>query len=206
MQYLVANHTLNTQSENTTMTAAIETRKESAIQTWTLDASHSNVEFAVKHLMIANVKGRFADVAGTITAGADDPANVGVDVTIGVSSIDTRQEQRDAHLRSPDFFDADQWPAMQFTGKRTEGDTSGEFKLIGDLTIRDVTREVTLEVTNEGSTMDPWGNSRMGFSAKGKIDRRDFGLTWNQALEAGGFVVGDEIKIAIDAEFTAQPQ
>ena len=188
------------------MTAAIETRKESAIQTWTLDASHSNVEFAVKHLMIANVKGRFADVAGTITADADDPANVGVDVTIGVSSIDTRQEQRDAHLRSPDFFDADQWPAMQFTGKRTEGDTSGEFKLIGDLTIRDVTREVTLDVTNEGSTMDPWGNSRMGFSAKGKIDRRDFGLTWNQALEAGGFVVGDEIKIAIDAEFTAQPQ
>ena len=188
------------------MTTALETAPVNGIQTWAIDPTHSNVEFAVKHLMIANVKGRFADVAGTLTADTDDPTNVGVDVTIGVSSIDTRQEQRDAHLRSPDFFNADEWPTMQFVGKRTTGDTSGEFKLIGDLTIRDVTREVALDVTNEGSTIDPWGNARMGFSAKGKIDRRDYGLTWNQALEAGGFVVGDEIKISIDVEFTAKPQ
>jgi polyisoprenoid-binding protein YceI len=185
------------------MTAAVETTTETGLQTWTLDSSHSNVEFAVKHLMIANVKGRFADVAGTLTTDANDPTNVTLDVTIGVESIDTRQSQRDAHLRSPDFFNVEQWPTMKFTGKSTKGDTSGEFKLIGDLTIRDVTREVTLDVTNEGSTTDPWGNARMGFSARGKIDRRDFGLTWNQALEAGGFVVGDEIRISIDAEFTA---
>jgi polyisoprenoid-binding protein YceI len=92
---------------------------------------------------------------------------------------------------------------MTFVGKSTRGDTGGEFKLIGDLTIRDTTKEVTLDVTNEGSTTDPWGNSRMGFSARGKVDRREFGLTWNQALEAGGFVVGDEIRISIDVEFTA---
>jgi polyisoprenoid-binding protein YceI len=183
------------------MTTALEPRVESTVQTWTLDAAHSNVEFAVKHLMIANVKGRFADVAGILTTDANDPTNVSLDVTIGVDSIDTRQQQRDAHLRSPDFFNADEWPTIRFSGKSTQGDTSGEFKLIGDLTIRDTTREVTLDVTNEGSTKDPWGNSRIGFSARGKIDRREFGLTWNQALEAGGVVVGDEIRIQIDAEF-----
>jgi polyisoprenoid-binding protein YceI len=185
------------------MTAAVETRTETGLQTWSLDAAHSNVEFAVKHLMIANVKGRFGDVAGTLTTDADDPTNVSLNVTLGVASIDTRQEQRDAHLRSPDFFNAEQWPTMTFVGKSTRGDTSSEFKLIGDLTIRDTTKEVTLDVTNEGSTTDPWGNSRMGFSARGKVDRREFGLTWNQALEAGGFVVGDEIRISIDVEFTA---
>jgi polyisoprenoid-binding protein YceI len=185
------------------MTAAAETRTGTAVQTWVIDASHSNVEFAVKHLMIANVKGRFDDVSGTLTTDADDPTNVSLDVTVGVSSIDTRQSQRDAHLRSPDFFDAEKWPTIRFVGKSIEGDSTGDFKLIGDLTIRDQTREVTLDVTNEGATTDPWGNSRLGFSARGKIDRRDFGLTWNQALEAGGFVVGDEVKIAIDVEFTA---
>ena len=185
------------------MTAAVETSIANGLQTWTLDAAHSNVEFAVKHLMIANVKGRFGDVAGSLTVNPDDPRSVDLDVEIGVTSIDTRQEQRDAHLRSPDFFDALKWPTIRFAGKRTEGDTSGEFKLIGDLTIRDTTREVTLDVTNEGSASDPWGNSRVGFSARGKIDRREFGLTWNQVLEAGGFVVGDDIRISIDAEFTA---
>jgi len=185
------------------MTAAVETRTQDAVQTWNLDAAHSNVEFAVKHLMIANVKGRFGDVAGTLKTDAEDPTNVSLDVTLGVASIDTRQEQRDAHLRSADFFDAESWPTIRFVGKSTKGDTAGEFKLIGDLTIRDTTREVVLDVTNEGSTTDPWGNSRVGFSARGKIDRRAFGLTWNQALEAGGFVVGDEIRISIDAEFTA---
>jgi polyisoprenoid-binding protein YceI len=171
--------------------------------TWQLDAAHTSVEFAVRHLMISTVKGRFGDVSGTLTGSLDDPRSVSADITIGVESIDTRQGQRDAHLRSPDFFDALKWPTIRFNGNRIEGDVNGDFSLVGDLTIRDVTREVKLDVTNEGRVKDPWGSSRIGFSAKTKIDRRDFGLTWNQALETGGIVVGDEIKISVDAEFTA---
>lgn len=171
--------------------------------TWQIDASHSGVEFAVKHLMIAKVKGHFSDVSGTLTGDLSEPESFGLDVKLGVSSIDTRQEQRDAHLRSPDFFDAEKYPTMEFKGTRIDGDVSDEFKLYGDLTIRDVTKEIVLDVTNEGSVTDPWGNPRIGFSAKSKIDRRDFGLTWNQAIEAGGVVVGDEIKISVDVEFTA---
>lgn len=170
---------------------------------WNLDAAHTSVEFAVKHLMISTVKGRFADVSGTLTGTLDDPRSVSADVSIAVDSIDTRQQQRDAHLRSPDFFDAAKWPAIRFVANRAEGDLNGEFIMYGNLTIRDVTREIALNVRNEGAITDPWGNSRIGFSAKGKIDRRDFGLTWNQALEAGGVVVGDEIRISVDAEFTA---
>ena len=171
--------------------------------TWQLDPAHTSVEFAVKHLMISTVKGRFGDVSGTLKGKLEDPTNASAEVDIVVESIDTRQAQRDAHLRSADFFDAIKWPTIRFVSKRVEGDVNGEFALIGDLTIRDVTREIKLDVTNEGAVKDPWGNSRIGFSAKGKVDRRDFGLTYNQALEAGGFVVGDEIRISIDAEFTA---
>ena len=187
-----------------TTTTAATTKPTEKITTWQLDPAHSNVEFAVKHLMIATVKGRFGDVTGTLTGNLAEPERFSLDVSVATDSIDTRQPQRDAHLKSADFFDAEQWPSIRFVGKRIEGDTADEFSLIGDLSIRDVTREIKLEVTNEGTVTDPWGNSRVGFSAKGKIDRRDFGLTWNQALEAGGFVVGDEIKISVDAEFTAQ--
>jgi polyisoprenoid-binding protein YceI len=185
------------------MTAVLETTSISPAKTLVLNAAHSTVEFAVMHLMISNVKGRFGDLSATVSANADSPAGFDLDVTINVESIDSRQEQRDAQLRSPDFFDAAKWPSIRFTGKRIEGSVSDEFRLTGDLTIRDVTREITLEVTNEGQTTDPWGNERMGFSARGKIDRREFGLTWNQVLEAGGFVVGDDIRISIDVEFTA---
>jgi polyisoprenoid-binding protein YceI len=184
------------------MTTAIQ--PETATTTWAIDPAHSNIEFAVKHLMIATVKGRFGDMTGTLKGNLDQPERFDLDVSIAVESIDTRQAQRDAHLRSADFFDAERWPTIHFVGKRIEGDVNGEFDLIGDLSIRDVTREVRLDVTNEGAAKDPWGNSRIGFSARGKIDRREFGLTWNQALETGGFVVGDEIRISIDAEFTAQ--
>ncbi|HEY0243129.1 MAG TPA: YceI family protein [Gemmatimonadaceae bacterium] len=184
------------------MTTALEPITATAT-TWLLDTSHTNVEFAVKHLMIATVKGRFADVTGKLTGSFDDPSNFQLEVNIATESVDTRQAQRDAHLRSSDFFDAGKWPAITFTGKRIVGDTSNEFTLIGDITIRDVTREIALDVANEGSVRDPWGNERIGFSARARLDRRDFGLLYNQALEAGGFVVGDEIKISIDAEFTA---
>ena len=171
--------------------------------TWQLDPSHTSVEFAVKHLMISTVKGRFGEVSGTIKGSLDDTSRFNLEVVIPVESIDTRQSQRDAHLRSPDFFDAENYPVIRFVGKRIKGDVESEFSLIGDITIKDVTREIELNVTNEGRVRDPWGLDRVGFSAKGKLDRRDFGLLYNQALETGGFVVGDEIKISIDTEFTA---
>jgi polyisoprenoid-binding protein YceI len=170
---------------------------------WQLDPAHSSVEFGVRHLMISTVKGRFGDIAGQISIDPENIESPTVDVTIQTASIDTRQEQRDAHLRSADFFDAEKWPTITFKGNRIEGDADSEFKLFGNLTIRGVTRPIVLSVTKEGEGSDPWGGVRAAFSAKGKIDRRDFGLTWNQALEKGGFVVGDEIKISLDAEFTA---
>jgi polyisoprenoid-binding protein YceI len=180
-----------------------ETAVKSAVKTWKIDSTHTGVEFAVKHLMISNVKGHFSDVAGELSGNIDEPENFGLEVTIGTASVDTRQAQRDAHLRSPDFFDAEKYPSIVFKGKRIDGDTASEFRLYGDLTIRDVTKEIVLTVTNEGAVVDPWGGQRIGFSAKGKVDRREFGLTYNQALEAGGWVVGDEIKISVDVEFTA---
>jgi polyisoprenoid-binding protein YceI len=153
--------------------------------------------------MISTVKGRFGDVTGAITGDINNPESFELNVDIDVSSIDTRQGQRDAHLRSADFFDAEQFPTIRFVGKKIVGDVDNDFRLVGELTIRDVTRDIVLDVTNEGSVKDPWGNDRIGFSAKTRIDRREYGLTYNQALEAGGFVVGDEIRISIDAEFTA---
>jgi polyisoprenoid-binding protein YceI len=155
--------------------------------------------------MISSVKGAFGDVQGTVWVDESDPSRVLVDITIQVSSIDTRQQQRDAHLRSSDFFDAARFPTITFRSRVVDGDYhDSEFRLRGDLTIRDVTREVVLVVSNEGRLIDPWGAERAGFSAQGKIDRTDFGLTWNQALEAGGFVVGNEVKISIEVELIRQ--
>jgi polyisoprenoid-binding protein YceI len=174
------------------------------ITTWTVDAAHSNVEFAVKHLMISTVKGRFGDVKGTVTHNESNPAQSKVEIEVGIASIDTRTEQRDAHLRSPDFFDAERYPTMRFTSKRIEGNIDGEFKLIGDLTIRDVTREVALNAEFHGREKDPWGGERMGFEATGKINRKDFGLNWNQVLESGGWLVGEDIKLSIEVELVKQ--
>lgn len=170
---------------------------------WQLDPVHSSVDFAVRHLMIASVKGSFDELAGSITIDPENASTPSVDVTIQAASVNTRQGQRDGHLRSADFFDVEKWPTLTFRGGRIEGDIDADFKLYGDLTIRDVTRPVVLEVTKEGEGSDPWGNFRAGFSATTKIDRRDFGLTYNQALETGGVLVGDEIKISIDVQFTA---
>jgi polyisoprenoid-binding protein YceI len=169
--------------------------------TWTIDPAHTDVEFAVKHLMISTVKGRFADVKGTaITPDHGEPR---IDVTIGTASIDTRQEQRDAHLRSGDFFDVEKFPEMRFVGTSAERTKDG-WKVTGDLTIKGITKPVTLDVTEEGTAKDPWGNERMGVSASTRIDRRDYGLTWNAALEAGGWLVGDEIRISVNAELIKQ--
>jgi polyisoprenoid-binding protein YceI len=180
----------------TTVTAPAQTR-------WTIDPAHSNVEFAVRHLMISTVRGRFADVQGTVTLDPVDLSTAAVDVTIGAASIDTRMSQRDDHLRSADFFDVAQHPTLTFKSRRAavQGD---QVTLTGDLTIRGVTREVVLAVTAEGEQADPWGGTRRGFVATGKIKRSDFGLTWNQALEAGGVAVGDEVKITIDAQLVQQ--
>ncbi len=172
--------------------------------TWQIDASHSAAEFAVKHLMIATVKGRFADVKGTVIVDAAEPKTARVDVTIAVASIDTRDEKRDAHLRSADFFDVERFPVITFKGKRVDGPLDGEFKLVGDLTIRDVTREVTLNVESAGQATDPWGGQRAGYAATTKINRKDFGLVWNVALETGGVLVGDDIKISLDVELVKQ--
>jgi polyisoprenoid-binding protein YceI len=167
---------------------------------WQIDAAHTHVEFAVKHLMISTVKGRFGDVSGTVVTGSDGYADAEIRLTIGAASIDTRQEQRDAHLRSADFFDVETYPTLTFVSRRVTPRPDGSLQVAGDLTIRDTTREVVLVVTPEGTTRDPWGGERAGFSAAAKINRRDFGLTWNQALETGGVVVGEEVRITIDAE------
>jgi polyisoprenoid-binding protein YceI len=171
--------------------------------TWTLDPAHTLVEFAVKHMMITTVKGRLADVRGTILIDPVTPAASTVEVELGAASIDTRSEQRDGHLRSPDFLDAERFPAILFRSRRVEGAEprdGSRFRLVGDLTIRGVTREIALDATFDGRGRDPWGGERVSFSAAGAIDRREFGLVWNQALESGGLLVGTEVKINVEAQ------
>lgn len=187
--------------ETTTMTTA--TTPTATTTTWTIDASHSAAEFSAKHMMITTVKGRIADVRGTITL---DEANLGkssVAVELAAASIDTRSEQRDAHLRSADFLDADRFPTITFRSRRIEGAELSEgdsFRVIGDLTIHGVTREVALDAAYEGRGRDPWGGERVSFSATTKIDRREFGLTWNAALEAGGVLVSNDIRIQLEVQ------
>ena len=178
-----------------TATQTIET-----MQPWQIDASHTNVQFSVRHLMISTVRGTFTEVTGTIGSDPADSNATDVRVTIPVASIQTRDQKRDAHLLSPDFFDVANYPEITFIGKRVEGDVTHEFKLIGDLTIRGTTKEFVLDVTNEGITSDPWGNDRMGFSGTGKLNRTAYGLNWNAVLETGGFVVGEDVKLSIDVE------
>ena len=175
--------------------------REAGVTIWTIDAAHTSVEFAVKHLMIATVKGRFGDVEGTLTVQGDDASTAKVEATIDTRSIDTRSEQRDTHLRSADFFDVEKHPKILFRSTKVERTGKSTLKLTGDITIRGVTKPISLDVTEEGRAKDPWGGERAVFSATGKLRRGDFGLTWNQALEAGGVLVGDDIKLAIDVEF-----
>jgi polyisoprenoid-binding protein YceI len=171
--------------------------------TWTIDPSHSTIEFVAKHMMITTVKGRFTEFTGTIVADEEHFADSTVEATMQAASLDTRSEQRDAHLRSPDFLDVERYPEVTFRSTGLRG-TKDSFELTGDLTIRDVTRPITLDVTFEGEGKDPWGGTRASFSAKGKFDRRDFGLTWNVALETGGILVSNEVKINIEAQVVAQ--
>jgi polyisoprenoid-binding protein YceI len=167
---------------------------------WLIDATHTDIEFSVRHLMISNVKGRFSGISGTIDFDPAHPELLVVDVAIPVATIDTHNEQRDGHLRTNDFFAAEQFPNITFKSDRLEGDIKSQFKLSGDLTIRGVTKPVTFDVTAEGSGDDPWGNERLGFSATAEINRMDFGVQYNAALEAGGVVVGEKVKIAVNVE------
>ena len=182
------------------MTATVQTAPVAGTKTaWKLDPSHTSVEFSAKHLMITTVKGRITDIEGIIYTDEKDLKNSSVEATLKAVSLDTRTDQRDQHLRSADFLDVEKFPEIRFRSTRIQGNKQS-FKLTGDLTIRDVTKPITLDVEFEGETKDPWGGQRLGFSANGKIDRREFGLTWNQALEAGGVVVGNDIKINLEVQ------
>jgi polyisoprenoid-binding protein YceI len=167
--------------------------------TWNIDSSHSGVHFSVRHMVVSKVRGRFAKYTGTVHLD-DDLAKSRVEVTIDAASIDTGTADRDTHLRSPDFFDVEKFPSLTFRSTRVERIDEQKFRLVGDLTIRDVTREVVLEATYGGRSKDPWGNERAGFEAKTSLDRKDFGLTWNQLLEVGGVLVGDRVDLEIEVE------
>jgi polyisoprenoid-binding protein YceI len=177
---------------------------DAGTRTWVLDPAHTVVEFAVKHMMIATVRGNFGQVEGTLRLDERDPSRSTVEAKIDVASIDTRQSQRDEHLRSADFFDVANHPTMEFRSRRVEQVSKDRYRVTGDLTIRGETREVELDVTEGGRIRDPWGADRIAFSAEGKIDRTEFGLKWNQALEAGGVVVSNEVRISIEAQAVAE--
>jgi polyisoprenoid-binding protein YceI len=188
------------------MSATLHANTETATPTtqeWSIDPSHTRVGFSVKHLMISNVKGRFPNVRGIIRL---DPASSlpQVDVSIDASSITTGDPKRDAHLRSADFLDAEHHPTIEFRAGRMMGDPDTKFTLTGELTIRGVTRPATLNVVSEGQVTDPWGNVKAGFTATTSINRKDFGLEWNVALEAGGVVVGEDVQITIETELVRQ--
>lgn len=167
--------------------------------TWQIDPAHSLVEFSVRHMMVSTVKGRFTGVSGTIVAHDVDHQLSSAEITIDASSIATGDANRDAHLRSADFLDAEQFPNITFTSKRIEG-ARDEFTLVGDLTLHGVTREVSLDVMFNGEGTNPYGKRVAGFSAEGKLNRKDWGLNWNVALEAGGVLVSDQLKVSVEIQ------
>jgi polyisoprenoid-binding protein YceI len=192
-----------TTTEITPITRIVDGTEVPTPGAYGLDASHSHVGFSVRHLMVSKTKGRFADVSGTIHI-ADDPLASSVEVEIPVASIDTRDETRDGHLRSADFFDADNHPTLRYRSTKVTAAGGDRWTVDGELTVRGVTQPVQLEVTFEGGAKDPWGNSKIGFTARGELDREAFGLTWNQALETGGVLVGKTVRLEIDAEAVRQ--
>ena len=171
---------------------------------WKIDSAHSEVIFSVRHMMISTVRGRFNTVNGTVEFDEVTPGNSSVNVEIDASSIDTREQQRDDHLRSPDFLDVANYPTITFVSKRVEAVDENHGKIVGDLTIHGVTKEVVLETEYAGQAKSPWGTTSAGFSAKTKINRKDFGLGWNATLETGGVLVGEEIKVDIEMEIVKE--
>jgi polyisoprenoid-binding protein YceI len=182
---------------STTLTAP-----QTTTTTWNLDPVHSVAEFKIKHMMISNVKGQFTGITGVLTLDENDIAGSRVEATVNASTINTREAQRDTHLKSADFLGVEQFPTLSFRSTQVKRTGDDELAVTGDLTIHGVTRQVTFQV--EGPTAagkDPWGNTRIGLSATTKINRKDFGLTWNAALETGGILVGEDVTITLDLEF-----
>ena len=186
----------------TALSTTLETPIPGSTEVWSLDPSHTQVGFAVKHLMISNVKGRFREAAGTVRL--NEKSGAEIDIAIQAGSITTQDEKRDAHLRSADFLHADEFPEIRFTGGRIEGKLDAKFSVHGNIEIRGVKKPVTLYVINQGGLIDPWGNARIGYIATATISRKDFGLEWNMALEAGGVLVGDDVRITIETELVRQ--
>jgi polyisoprenoid-binding protein YceI len=186
-----------------TTTPSTSLRNAPAAGSYALDQSHSQVSFSARHLMVTKVRGRFPVTAGHLEI-AEDPTQSSVEATIDVSAVDSGDPKRDEHLRSADFFDAEQYPTATFRSTRVHDRGDGEFTLEGELTFRDSTRPVTLQGEYLGSQDSPWGDTRVGFTAETEINRKDWGLSYNVALETGGVLVGDKIKLTIDAEWVKQ--
>ncbi len=187
-----------------TATAPPTTRQYAGIEipspgTFDLDPSHTTVGFSARHMMVSKVRGRFDSVTGTLTI-AEDPLESSVQVSIDAASVNTGEAKRDEHLTSPDFLDVERFPHITFASTRVLDHSAEGFRLEGELTVRDVTRTVTLDASFEGVATSPWGTEAVGFSARTELDREDFGLTWNQALETGGVLVGKRITVEIEAE------
>lgn len=181
---------------------ATTTTAPASVITWKMDPAHSAAEFKVKHMMISNVKGRLSGLSGTLTEHLTDKTLSAVEASIDVATLTTGDAQRDAHLKSADFFEVEKYPTMTFKSTKVVQKGEEEYVVTGDLTIRGVTKPVTFTVEGPSApTKDPWGNTRIGLSATTKINRKDFGLNWNAALETGGFLVGEDVQIALDVEF-----
>jgi polyisoprenoid-binding protein YceI len=171
---------------------------------WTLDSHHSEIGFKVKHLMVTNVRGVFNEYNGTVQTKGEDFSNADIELSINTGSVSTNNTGRDTHLKSPDFFDAETFKEIKFKGISLEKVSDNEYTLHGDLTIKNVTKEIKLDVEFNGIVKDPYGNTKAGFEITGKISRKEFGLTWNAALETGGVVVGDEVTIKCDIQLLQQ--
>jgi len=180
------------------------TLKTSTKTKWTLDLTHSELAFKVRHMMITNVKGEFRKFDASILSDGSDFTKSSIDVTIDAASIFTNEDKRDGHLKSSDFFDVENYPALTFKGTSFKNVGEDEYKLTGELTIKGVSKEVELDAEFGGINKDPWGNEKAGFSLEGKINRKDFGLNWNAALETGGVLVSEEVKISAEVQFVKQ--
>lgn len=173
---------------------------------WKIDTAHTQVLFSVRHMMITKVRGQFERFSGSVDLNEAEPAATTVDIQVETASINTRDPQRDTHLRSADFFDSEKYPYMTFKSKKVEVLDDQHAKLTGDLTIKDITRPLTLDVMYVGSAKSPWGMTSFGFAASGRLNRKNWGLTWNKSLETGGVLVGDEIDIEIEIELIKVPE
>lgn len=175
-----------------------------AKQQWVIDTTHSSIEFSVKHLMIAKVKGLFHSFEAQVDADPSDLTTADIQLKIDLNSIDTRNEDRDGHVRSADFFDVENYPQLTFQSTEITKKREDEYNVTGNVTLHGVTRQETFTVTYEGASTDPWGNEKAGFSGEGVLKRSDYGLTYNAALETGGFLIGEDIKFSIDIEAAKQ--